>query len=374
MKKIETIDLPSASPGTRNSLRVIRYGAPGSSPKVYIQAGLHADEAPGFAVAHQLEKLFDSAEIVGEIVLVPVANPLGLSQWRDEMLHGRFHFATSINFNRQHLDIVDDIAGKIAHRLSPDAESNVSLIRRVTAEILGEVSPEDDAGFLKKQLLSLAHDADIVLDLHCDYDAILHLYMGTPLWPGGADLAAQLQADIVLLAINSGDNPFDEACSRLWWELSDRFPGRPIPPACLAVTVELRGIRDTEPGIAENDAQNIYTFLQRRKIIRGTATEPPPLRNEGLPLTGVDYIKAHAPGVVVFHRKPGDWVKAGEVVAEIINPLPEGKEEPISLLKSSTEGLLFTRIADRLARPGRIVAKVAGRTPLRSDEGNLLTP
>lgn len=90
MKSIETIDLPVASPGTHRSLNIIRYGTPGKGGKVYIQAGLHADEAPGFLVAHHLEQLLDSARVNGEIILVPVANPIGLGQWRDETLQGRF--------------------------------------------------------------------------------------------------------------------------------------------------------------------------------------------------------------------------------------------------------------------------------------------
>jgi hypothetical protein len=38
-----------------------------------------------------------------------------------------------------------------------------------------------------------------------------------------------------------------------------------------------------------------------------------------------------------------------------------------------TTGRLFARIADRYARPGRIIAKVAGAKELRPAEGNLLT-
>ena len=34
---------------------------------------------------------------------------------------------------------------------------------------------------LKRLLQSLALDADVVLDLHCDNQAVLHVYTGTPL-------------------------------------------------------------------------------------------------------------------------------------------------------------------------------------------------
>lgn len=373
MKNKETIPLPSAAPGTARALKVIRYKGSDQGRKVYIQAGLHSDEAPGYLVAHQLEKLFDKARILGEIVLVPAANPIGLSQWRDEMLQGRFHFPTSVNFNRQHLDLISKVAESIKGKLGAEPTDNIALIRKTFGKILAAIETEDESSFLKKQLLTFAHDADIVLDLHCDHEALLHLYMGTPLWPDGADLAAELKAEVILLAKNSGDNPFDEACSRIWWELAAKFPGSPIPPACLSVTVELRGIADTAPGTAEEDAQNIFRFLLRRGIIEGTPPPLPTLINEATPLTGVDYVKAQVPGVVVYHKKPGDWVKKNEVIADILNPLPLEGEKQIHPVKSRTEGRLFTRNYDRFARPGRIIAKIAGKIPLRQNSGNLLT-
>jgi predicted deacylase len=373
MKTTERLNLPSTSPGTSRSLSIIRYGTPGSGPKVYVQAGLHADEAPGFLVAYHLEQLFDHAEIKGEIILVPVANPIGLSQWRDDLLHGRFDFVNSINFNRHHHDLTDIIADRAADLLGDDATQNVSIIRTCTAAILQEVEPEDEAEYLKKILLSLSHDADIVLDLHCDHEALMHIYMGTPLWPDSRDLAAQLGAEVTLLAKNSGGNPFDEACSRLWWDLAAKFTSHPIPPACLAATIELRGAADTDPGVARKDAENIFYFLQRRNIIEGTAPQQPQLKNEATPLTGVDYVKAAVPGIITYLKKTGDWVKNGDVIAEIITPLPQADEQTLQQVKSRTDGLLFTRNCDRFARPGRVLAKIAGKKPLRDDDSNLLT-
>lgn len=373
MKTTETVDLPAVSPGSRRSLSVIRYGKAGSRPKVYIQAGLHADEAPGFLVAHHLEQLFDKAEIKGEILLVPVANPIGLSQWRDDHLQGRFDFTNSINFNRQHHDLIDIVAESLADQLGDDATLNTLAIRRCTATILKEIETEDEAGFLKKTLLSLAHDSDIVLDLHCDHEALMHVYMGTPLWPDGADLAAQLGADVTLLAKNSGGNPFDEACSRMWWGLAARFTSHPIPPACLSATVELRGATDTAPGMARQDAENIFFFLQRRKIISGTAPPLPELKNEATPLTGVDYVKATTPGIIVYLKKQGEWVKKDEIIAEVITPLPQKGEQTATSVRSRTDGLLFTRNLDRFARPGRVIAKIAGKKPLHENNSSLLT-
>lgn len=373
MKTIESITLPAACPGTIRTLTVLRYGREAMGTKVYIQAGLHADEAPGYLVAHHLVRLLDKAEVLGEIILVPAANPIGLGQWQDDLLRGRFDCANAVNFNRNHLDLVEAVAKQLQGRLGADAGENVRRIREAIRACAAEVEPEDEAGHLKKRLFGLACDADIVLDLHCDHDALVHVYMGTPLWPEARDLSAQVGAQATLLASNSGGNPFDEACSRIWWDLAERFPDVPIPAACLSATVELRGIADTDHGVALADARNIVAFLQRRGVVGGTAPALPALDCEATPLTGVDYVKATAPGIVSFLKRPGARLKKGEVIAEIVNPLPGSGEKAVVSLLAQTDGLLFTRSYDRIARPGKILAKVAGAEPLRDDGGNLLT-
>ena len=116
-KTIEKQTLPAFSMGNQRELTVIRYGSGSAAKKVYIQAGLHADEAPGYLVMHHLTNLLDEADaagaIPGEILLIPVANPIGAGQWRDEVLRGRFDYFDNTNFNRKHLDITEKVTKKI---------------------------------------------------------------------------------------------------------------------------------------------------------------------------------------------------------------------------------------------------------------------
>ncbi|MFZ1324686.1 MAG: succinylglutamate desuccinylase/aspartoacylase family protein, partial [Candidatus Contendobacter sp.] len=103
------IILPSPAPGTRRTLRVHRYGAPGARPKAYFQAALHADEIPGLLVAQHLlcglEQAQMEGRILGEVVVVPVANPIGLGQHLNGRLLGRFDFESTGNFNRGFPDL-----------------------------------------------------------------------------------------------------------------------------------------------------------------------------------------------------------------------------------------------------------------------------
>lgn len=372
-RQTEVIPLLESSPGTRRTLMVHRYGRPGSGPKAYIQTGLHADELPGPLVVQHLLPLLDAAaargDLSGEIVVVPHANPIGLSQYLFGKHAGRFEFDSLGNFNRLYPDLAAPVGDAVAERLTDDAAGNIDLIRAECRRQLAARRPRTEVDHLRLELMKLAVDADIALDLHCDDVATMHLYLGTPLWPGARDLAADLGAMAVLLAEVSGGEPFDEAVGGIWWQLARRFPDCPIPPACLSATVELRGDRDVGDGLAAEDAAALYRFLQRRGFIAGDPGPLPLPLCEATPLDGTDILQCPAGGVLVFHRQAGDRIAEGEIVATVVDPVQE-KRFP---LVSRTSGILFARAGHPLARPNMAAAKIAGPTPLAHRKGALLT-
>ncbi|MFM8738025.1 MAG: hypothetical protein ACKOGB_10340, partial [Betaproteobacteria bacterium] len=119
-------------------------------------------------------------------------------------------------------------------------------------------------------------DADTVLDLHCDSQALMHLYAPTPWAETGVALGQCLDAAVVLLAKESGDNPFDESVSRHWWELQEALGGEhPIELGCFSTTVELRGEADVTHADASRDAQGLLAFLEQRgHLTPGSAASP----------------------------------------------------------------------------------------------------
>ena len=306
----DTLSLPVVAPGTRRELEVMRFGTPGARPKAYLQAGLHADELPGMLVLKRLADMLEPAEaagdVAGEVVVVPVANPIGLAQQVKGYLRGRYEENSAGNFNRGYADLAEAAAPALAGRLGADAAANVAAIRRAMAAALAAMRPQGEIAVLRHLLLGLAHDADLVLDLHADNQAVLHLYLGTPLWPGAADLAAELGARAVLLAEVSGGNPFDEACGGPWWALARRFPEAAIPPACLAATVELRSNNDVDARLAEDDARALLRFLTRRGVLRGPSAALPALACDATPLEAMQQVIAPAAGLVVYRARLGD--------------------------------------------------------------------
>ena len=373
--QIHTHKLLAPTPGTQRELVSLHYGQPGAAAgKAYLQASLHADELPGMLVAHHLRRRLDALEaagrIRGEIVLVPMANPIGLSQ---HLLHGhlgRFEATSGENFNRHYPDQIEAVADAVESRLGQDPAANVSLLRAALKRAIATSPVDTELQSLRRALMTLACDADIVLDLHCDAEAVLHLYTELPCAADCEPLACFLGARLTLLALDSGDKPFDEICSQPWWRWARRFEGRfPVPQACLSVTVELRGQADVEHELAERDAGRLIDFLTWRGLIEAAESTVPVLpepQGDARPLAGSMPIKSEVGGVLTFLRRPGDMVRAGEVLAHVIDPIGNGVTE----LKSPVDGLLFARESVRLARAGMKIAKVAGLQALRS--GKLL--
>ena len=343
------------------------YGPTDSGRKVYIQASLHADELPGMLVAHHLRQrllaLEAAGRLLGEVVLVPVANPIGLAQSLLRRNMGRFDLASGENFNRHYPALFDAVLPLLEGRLGADEAANAQAIRAALREAAQAQPDGTELMSQRKTLLGLACDAEVVLDLHCDCEAVLHLYTATPLWPQAEVLARCLGAQASLLALESGDNPFDEACSQTWWKLAEHFKGRfAVPLACLSVTVELRGEADVSHALAAADADALLAFLTHRGIVDGPAPELPPLLQAATPLSGTEVVSTPASGVVVYRRQVGERLQAGDAVADVVDPV----SGEVTTLSTSTDGVLFARELQRYATAGRPLFKVAGATPIRS--------
>ncbi|TSE21700.1 Succinylglutamate desuccinylase / Aspartoacylase family protein [Tepidimonas alkaliphilus] len=374
--RLEHHPLPCSSLGTQRHVTSLHFGAAGARPKVYVQASLHADELPGMLVAHHLRRRLLEAEsagaLRGEVVLVPAANPIGLAQRLDHRSMGRFELGTSENFNRHYPDLAALAWARVGPTLGPDADANVQRVRAAVLQALAEQPAATELQGLRLTLMRLAADADVVLDLHCDSEAVLHLYSETACWPQLAPLAAWLGAETVLVAdYGAGGQPFDEQLSGLWSQLAARLQaeGRdaPLPQACASATVELRGEADVDHALAARDAEALVRYLQHLGVLAGDPGAPPPLRCTPTPLAGTEILRAPHPGVIVFLTPVGARLRPGEAVAEIIDPIT-GR---VTTLASAHGGTLYARSRERYAVAGLEVAKVAGVRPIRS--GDLLS-
>ncbi len=367
----EFVDLPPLAPGLVPRLSVIRFGEASRGPKVYLQGALHADEAPGTLAAHRLaERLADLPEeaICGEIVIVPVANPIGLSQ-RVLGLHlGRFALEDGRNFNRGYPDITDAVIAALAGKLGTDEAQNTALVKSALASTLAVQAPVEPVPALKHALLSLAIDAEWVFDLHCDAEALPHLYTQPGFVAELEPFTRLMGARAILTAEASGDHPFDEAVSVVWERVRAAYPLHPIRRGGVAATVELRGQQDTEPHFAARDAEAILGFLTHLGVIAGVAKALPEAACEATPLAGCSLIAAPATGAVQWHVPLGTTVSEGQVIARIIDAAA-GSSAPVV---AECSGLFFARSQLRQVLAGQKLGKIAGSEPLRA--GQLLGP
>ena len=355
------------TPGDQLQLVSLHFGEPGRGPKVAIQASLHADEVPGMLVAHHLRQrlleLEAQGQLLGEVVLVPMANPLGLRQWGLRGFQGRFDMNSGENFNRRYADLCAPVVAAVRDKVGPDAQANVALVRQALREAVQALQPANALEHLRQTLLGLAIDADAVLDLHCDGVAVMHLYTTPATWPQAEVLARCIGARVALLAEHSGGEPFDEACSQVWVDMAEALgPEVPLPPACMAATIELRGEMDVRHELAREDAEGILRFLRARGVLQADAQPLPELLCEPTPLAGSIPMVAPQGGMVVARREVGCQVQQGEPLIDVIDPLTG----QVSTLCAPVDGLFFAHDCKRFAYKGMALGKVAGREAQRS--------
>ncbi|MDO9417796.1 M14 family zinc carboxypeptidase [Pararhizobium sp.] len=326
---ISEILIPGDTQGIEWRLPVLRFtGKDPKAPKVYIQAALHAGELPGTALLHVLCERLRKAEADGairsDITIVPHANPIGLAQAHFGDLQGRFDLGSRTNFNRDF--------------------PLIALGERET--LMTDLDRYPATERLKRTLLHTALGADLVLDLHCDDDSLQYAYINEAFWPEAADLASALDMEAVFLS-DGESSAFEEAVGYAWkhehdGERKTSLPGR------LAVTVELRGMRDVYPDMAATDADGLWDFLVARRIVSGTAKPVGAFTGAALPLDNIEMIRTPQPGTILFHRNIGDRVEADDLLATIITA--PGMENGSIEIHAPQAGLIVTRSSARFAR------------------------
>lgn len=367
--RIERTPLVTTTLGTTRELVSFHFGVPHAHEKVYLQASLHADETPAMLAAwrlkQRLKQLEVSGRVRGEVVLVPVANPIGLAQHVFGQFLGRFESNSGHNFNRNFpVPPASALVERIRPRLSAtDATHNTRLLRAAVREMFGEMTAANEFESLRLALLRHASDADVVLDLHCSREATMHLYTSPASWPAIEPLARYLGANGVLLATDSGGQSFDEIHALLWNEVRALLGGgTPLGAPNIAATVEHRGQRDVDYEHAERDAEAIVDFLIARGVIEGKARELPPLAQAATPLAGSEQLTAPVSGIVVYRAAIGAMLKAGDAVLDIIDPLTDA----VTTVTTKNDGVFYMRRAIRFVYAGAPIGRITGATAFRT--------
>jgi uncharacterized protein len=169
-----------ASGGNLATTVYLWKGRKSSAPKAYIQSSIHGSEVQGNGVIHFLSEEFSLRPPLGDVYLVPFANPQAMDRKAGEFTDGRFDPTTGDNWNRgywravirspqerEDIDQVEVISG----------ESEESFRRRVAQAF--KARSRRELPFFRKlclQLQTLAWSCHHVLDFHNANESIEYIY------------------------------------------------------------------------------------------------------------------------------------------------------------------------------------------------------
>jgi predicted deacylase len=234
-----------------------------------------------------------------------------------------------------------------------DLNGRINFNRSFPTEAAEKLTGRPAAERFKATLLALAAKADVVLDLHCDEEGPVYLYVAERQLDEGRRLARAMQATVILT--DAGDDPisFDLAVGVRW--AAERRDG----DARFAATIELRGMMDVTPEFAERDASGLYRYL----VDIGTVIDELPAIFPVEPITGdvdaAQLIPTPVPGALLYDVETGDWVTKGQRLAVVLSEPGTVQHE----IRSPFDGQVMTRRDRRFARRGDDVIKVL-RHPL----------
>ncbi|WP_421759105.1 succinylglutamate desuccinylase/aspartoacylase family protein [Devosia sp.] len=372
----KVVPLRGDTPGQVTEFTYYVIGPRDAPEKVHLQAALHADEHPGTMLLHHLLPQLRHADeqnlLRARFTVMPLVNPLGMANFSFRHHLGRYDPNTGVNHNRRWPDLFAQIRTQLAGRLSEDERFNVNLIRKAVAQWIDAQQPRTVAEQLRLLVLREAHDAEFVLDLHCDNDSLLHIFTSPELMPELQDLADWMGAAATLTAADSGGGSFDEVLPQLYRKVALANPGKPVPMASATATLEYRGTADVFDHFGADDARRLWGFLCERNLIDADPGPRPGTSPGGTSLEATEIVRADRPGLVAYRVELGEVVKKGQPIADIIaldGPEAFMARTPVF---AGTDGFVLSRVERKYAARGASIMKIVGTLPLAARKGAYL--
>ncbi len=362
--------LQGDTPGCRTELTYFRIGPENTGKKVYLHAAMHADEQPGILILHHLLKLLGDADAVGELnalfVLFPMVNPLGMGDIEFGSHQGRYNRATGVNHNRGWPVLFDAMGAGLAQEMGADAGENIALVRSALREWASGLPQVTALEQWRHCIIGEACDADYVFDLHCDADALVHIYTLPQLAGNMQRLAGRTGASATLLAEDSGGGSFDEVWPAVWLRLARERPDVPLPLPVTSCTLEYRGLFDVFDDLNRGDAFNLYGYFQDEGLIGGEPvgdSSPAPAPTD---LRATEILRAPLAGLLVYNVELGDRVEKGDRIADLLTLDGDDAFVGRRPLYAGTSGTVISRAMHKYVWCNASVAKIVGNEILET--------
>ncbi|MBF0353012.1 MAG: succinylglutamate desuccinylase/aspartoacylase family protein [SAR324 cluster bacterium] len=267
----ETLPLHHTASGCRYDLDVWRYSPPRATRTVYLQGGIHGIEITGIPVLYEFMEVIEQHQLPDRFICVPQANPMGLDS---QMM------AVQTGYNNLHTN-----------------PQNCLNWNRITN--LGEHAGIE--GYWIQQLLRLAEEAEVVLDLHtAGAEALPHVYSH----------ASQI-ATVTGLGIPH---------ILSWTGISTSFSDTCFQRGKTATTFELSASRKVEMSWVSRSVDYLKRYFGLL----------PPIEGSRIWIVEKQYKSLYSPfhGVLCWLRETGDEICQGEPLAFVYSR--DGKQTLIS--------------------------------------------
>ncbi|MBB1421821.1 succinylglutamate desuccinylase/aspartoacylase family protein [Pseudoalteromonas sp. SG43-7] len=351
----ENIVVGEVANGLPLTIPVYRLKGDGTGPSVYVQANMHGAEVQGNAVIYQLLEQLKHLELKGDITLVPYANPIGCNQKSGEFTLGRFDPITGTNWNRMY-HCNSKLASQFAEQYSDADEQTLksafkaALIDEVEQQLSGPAYRLTTGKRIALNLQKLAHQADIVLDLHTGPISSQHLYC-----PDYAKASANyFNIPHVLIIPNDFAGAMDEASFCPWWQLTEALAqqGREFKVQVEAFTVELGSQEKIDLTAALDDANSILSYLNHKQVFVDAPYQPKVMKRYGCDLN--DYLAYYAAmgGMVEYIAPLGGHIKAGEPIARVLRMERYLADQPLQTLTLDCDAIAILHFASASVNQG----------------------
>ncbi len=374
--QLHTKSITGDTPGHAIQLYWYTVGPENAPSRVHLQAALHADEQPGtMALHHLLPRLRDadaSGALDAHFTIFPSVNPLGLLNHSLRHHIGRYDIQTGINYNRRWPDLFPLVAAEVAGKLGNNPTTNIAVLRQAVLNWIDNQQPASAIQQLRLFVLRSAVQADIVLDLHCDDESLMHIFTSPELMPGLQDLADWMGVAATLTAEDSGGGSFDEVLPSLYRKARQAHPDCPIPNGAETATLEYRGRADSFDQYGIADADGLFNFFLGRGLISGEGSAPAQKAPNPTPFEATEVLRVPAPGLLAYRVQLGEQVRKGQPIADLI--AMDGPDAFLARtpILSGTDGFMLSRVTAKYVQRGTGIAKIVGTTPLPSRAGGYL--
>lgn len=357
----EIMHVGEMASGAALTVPVYRLKGLGQGPNVYIQANMHGAEVQGNAVIFQLLESLRAESLNGDITLVPYANPVACNHKNGEYTLGRFDPITGVNWNRMyHFDaeVIPAFAQQYKDSSNEDIKKafNVLLLNEIDQKLDHNIFGLTTGQRIAYQLQRMAHQADLVLDLHTGPISSKHLYC-----PEYAlNSAHYFDIPHTIIIPNAFDGAMDEATFCPWWTLQEQLAalGKEFNHNKESFTVELGSQEQIDLDVAHQDAMSILSYLQYKEVLGSGQHHPKKMVRYGCYLK--DYKAFYSPmgGMVDYLAEFGQPLAAGQPLARILRMDNYGDGDPLHYLSLDHDVLPILHFASASVNQGTELYKV----------------